>query len=280
MVYFINNNFIDQERATLHVSDLSIQRGFALFDFLRTSNNIPLFIDDYLTRFYNSCKLLGLEPLHDSKELKHVIHQLIDINKTPDSGLKIILTGGYSSDGYAQSTPNIIITQSPLAMPAHATLGGIKLITHDYIRQMPSVKSTNYLMGVWLQKQIRERGAEDVLYYHDNLITELPRSNFFIVTQADELVTPKENVLAGITRRKVLEVAKQICKVEERPVTLTEVFSAKEAFITSTTKRLQTVTHINGTIINNGKTGSLTSQLSEAFIKLENEYLQSSLPLV
>ena len=51
MIAFVNSQFLEEEKATLQVSDLSIQRGYAAFDFFRTKNYIPLFLDDYLDRF-------------------------------------------------------------------------------------------------------------------------------------------------------------------------------------------------------------------------------------
>ena len=50
MIVFINGQFVDEENASLRLNDLSIQRGYAAFDFFRTRNYIPLFLDDYLQR--------------------------------------------------------------------------------------------------------------------------------------------------------------------------------------------------------------------------------------
>jgi D-alanine transaminase/branched-chain amino acid aminotransferase len=66
--------------------------------FFRTSNHVPLFPDDYLDRFYRSAASLRLTPLHTAEELKHIVAEMIRRNDVAESGLKMILTGGYSPD--------------------------------------------------------------------------------------------------------------------------------------------------------------------------------------
>ena len=97
---FFNGQFIDEEKASLHVSDLSIQRGYGVFDYFRTIEHVPLFLDDYLDRFYRSAEVLRLPVGLDRNKLTSVIHELIDRNKMPASGIRLSLTGGYSPDSY------------------------------------------------------------------------------------------------------------------------------------------------------------------------------------
>lgn len=83
------------------------------------------------------------------------------------------------------------------------------------------------------------------------------------------LQTPAYNVLQGITRKKILDIAKaQGLEAEETMLTPDDVFNAKEAFITSTTKHILPVWQIDGKKIGSGTTGKLTRQLSESLIRL------------
>ena len=93
---FLNGQFIDEEKASLHVSDLSIQRGYGVFDYFRTIEHVPLFLDDYLDRFYRSAEVLRLPVGLDRNKLTSVIHELIDRNKMPASGIRLSLTRGNS----------------------------------------------------------------------------------------------------------------------------------------------------------------------------------------
>lgn len=276
MVVFLNNEFVDEEKASLGIKDLSIQRGYGIFDFFRTSNFIPLFLDDYLERFFKSAQLCRL-PLPYTKEgLKDVLSEMIKLNKIADAGFKMILTGGYSTDGYELSSPNFIIIEQPVEMLGKDNFErGISIILHEYMRELPQVKSINYLVGVYLQDKVKQHKADDVLYYQNEFVLEFPRSNVFIVTKDQKVITPVENVLRGITRMKVLELAKRNgYLVEERPTTVEEVRNAAEVFLTSTTKRILPVLKVDGFEIGDGQVGEITRNLSKAFFSMEESVIK------
>lgn len=262
---FINNDFIKQERAVLHFKDLSFQRGYGVFDYLRLTGNNPLFLEDHLNRLFLSAEGMHLQIAFSREEIKNIIQQLIERNNFPGTGIRLGLTGGYSPDGFTVAKPNFVVSQHSFSAPEKEQVeNGIKLLSYPYQRQFSHIKTIDYLMAVWLQPLLKGKGFDDVLYHTNGTITECPRSNFFIVTKNDVLITPSENILAGITRMKVLEIAKQHIKVEERRVSLDEIKTAKEAFITSTTKRLLPVAQIDDVILQERK---VTVGLLEFFCK-------------
>lgn len=255
----VNGKLVKSDEASLLVSDLSIQRGFGIFDFFKMLGGKPIFMDAHLDRFFRSAEAMRL-PLDMGREaLKELIFTLTDANGIADSGIRLTLTGGYSKDGYTPAAPNLVITQQALTIADPALSPGIRLITHAHQRQMPEVKTIDYLMAIWLQPSIRAQGADDVLYHQDGVVTECPRSNFFIVTEGDVVLTPGRNILAGITRAKLLELSTG--KIEERDITLADIRSAKEAFITSTTKYLVPVVGVDGQAIGDGRPGPVWSEL-------------------
>ncbi|MDB5232330.1 MAG: amino acid aminotransferase [Chitinophagaceae bacterium] len=271
-----NGSFIEEEKANLHVSDLAIQRGYGVFDFFRTVNNVPLFIDDYLERFYNSASGLHLNFTLDQDELKNIIDELIARNNIPSSGIRLMLTGGYSEDSYSHLSPNLVISQQSLQMPGNKIFEeGMRLITHEYVRELPAIKSIHYIMGIWLQQKIRAANANDVLYFFNNKVSELPRSNFFLVTKDNVVITPHQNILPGITRKKVMQLASAQFQMAEQTITLQDIREAKEAFVTSTTKRLQPVVQVDDIIIGNGAAGEVTKRLYELFIEMEHAFIKA-----
>ncbi len=277
MLAFVNHQFLEEGKATLQVGDLAIQRGYGVFDFFRTCNNIPLFPDDHLDRFFNSAAFMRLQPDQTRKELTAIIYGLIKKNNLGESGIKVILTGGYSPEGCEPLTPNLIIIQQRLQVPPPERFTeGVKVITYKYQRELPEVKSINYLMGVWLQQKVNEQHAADVLYYSNGIVSELPRANVFMVTPDKKIVTPSLNILKGITRMKLLELASKEYEVEVRAIGIEEIKHASEIFMTSTTKRLLPITRLDDAVIGNGKAGPITTLLSGAFIKMEERVLQEN----
>src|ERR1700679_2318124 len=103
---WINNEIVPQAEAKIGVDDLSIHRGYGIFDFFKIIDNRPIFIDDHLNRFYRSAAAMNLDAGLERPALKQAIQNLMEQNNMPDSAIKLILTGGYSEDGYAMGKPN------------------------------------------------------------------------------------------------------------------------------------------------------------------------------
>ena len=271
---YVRDNFVPADQASLQIGDLSIQRGYGIFDFFKTLDHIPIFLDNHLDRFFHSSAQLRLPVGKTREELKTIIDQLQQKNNIPDSGIRITLTGGYSPDGYSLAQPNLVITQQPLLFPISPECPKpIRLVTWSHQRQLPETKTIDYLMAIWLRPYISQHGADDVLYHQNGVISECPRSNFFLVTPDDTLVTPARNMLKGITRMKVLELASPQLKTEERDITLEELQTAKEAFITSTGRHITPVYQINDIIIGHNPSaepaaGPVTQGLTKQLYRL------------
>ena len=273
---YVNHQLEPYHLANLHISDLSVQRGYGIFDFLKMSGTKGLFLKDYLDRFYRSAELMELQVPVTRDKLKAKITELADLNKLEQSGIKMILTGGYSANGYDPGDPNLIIIQQPLTLPTPEMVSkGIKIITYEHARELALAKTINYTTGIRLIKKIREKGADDVLYYADGKLLEFPRCNLFVVTQDNTIVTPDKNVLQGITRKNVLQLASQKYKAEARTVTLEDLARAKEVFLTSTTKRILPIVQVDDLVIGDGKPGEVTMELLRDLIALEEAYLKA-----
>jgi branched-subunit amino acid aminotransferase/4-amino-4-deoxychorismate lyase len=200
-----------------------------------------------------------------------VIYTLIEKNDIAESGIKMILTGGYSDDGYQPGEPNLIITQHSLTLPSEDQIkNGVKIITHEYGRDLASAKTINYSIGIWLINKVKESKAMDVLYHQHGIVSEFPRCNLFIVRKDNTVVTPAHHVLHGITRKNILKLAAKRYRAEEAIVTLDDICQAKEAFLTSTTKRIVPIVQINETQIGNGKPGEVSLSLLKDLIALED----------
>ena len=256
---FINGGFVLKKDAKILITDLSVQRGYGIFDYFKTIHNQPVFLDDHLDRFYFSAREMFLPVDINRDALKHILQQLITKNNLPNSGIRITLTGGYSEDGYTPAKPNMLITQLPFNYSKDNFEKGTRLVTYEHQRQLAQVKTIDYLQAIRLQSFIKENNADDVLYYTASGINECPRANFFIVNESDEIITPEKNILAGITRKKILAFAG--LTVKEGSIHPQDIATAKEAFVTSTSKIILPVLEINGITIGNGKPGEITRAL-------------------
>jgi branched-subunit amino acid aminotransferase/4-amino-4-deoxychorismate lyase len=280
--YNLNGHLIAKEDAYIHISDVGLQRGYGIFEYFVVVQGVPLFFDDYLDRFEYSAQFMDLQIPLSRAALKKRILDLVTVNKTLGCAIKIILTGGFSEDGYTPaSTSNLFIMPMPaIKHPAKETEQGIRLITVDYVRDLPEVKSLNYVKSLIAQKEMRNKGAQDILYHKDGRVSESSRSNFFIVKDDNTVVTTAKDILWGVTRKQIMELAKTTFQLEVRDITISEVLSAKEAFLTSSSKGALAVVNIDGQPIGNGQPGVITKALDELYNQHLEYYVAAALAMV
>jgi len=268
---FAQNQISLLESAGVPVGDLLVQRGYGIFDYLRVANNKPLFIEAHLDRLFNSAKIMRLTIAQSKEDLKKIIAELIEKNNIPFSGIRLIIAGGDAPDGYTITAPHLIIIQQPLdAPPSHIATKGIHLVSHFYQRQLAEVKTTDYLMAVYLQAWMKSQGGDDILYYNNDSVSECPRSNIFMISQDNTIVTPANNMLKGITRKNIIAVAEaHHLKIEQRDISLAEIKQAKEVFITSSTKRITPVAGLDDQKFSIEGSNSVSAQIFGHLLGLE-----------
>jgi D-alanine transaminase/branched-chain amino acid aminotransferase len=210
---------------------------------------------------------MRLEEGLSGTELTAQLNSLIEANQQREAGIRITLTAGYAEDGYSIHQPNLIITQTPLVVRRDLP-PGIRLISYPFLRQLPEIKTIDYLMAIWLQPMVRAQGADELVYRHGETVLECPRANLCIINADGALQTTRTNTLAGITRNKVLELARHRVQVSEKDIQLADLYAAREAFITSTTKHITPVLAVDGQLIGTGAPGPVTTILSADLLQL------------
>lgn len=271
-----NGELRDTAEPVLKVNDLGLLRGYGVFDFFPIKSSIPVYFENYWNRFQNSAKQMRLPFEWEEKPFYDQLQLLIQENKVIDGYCRLLLTGGYSSNGfYPDQSPNLVVTtQGPIDYPPKNYQTGIKLLSLEYVREYPTIKSINYLTVLLARDRLRQEAAEDVLYYSEESVTESSRSNIFIIDQEGVLKTPGNDILAGITRGKVLDLARQIMDVEVTNIPLEEVRKAKSAFITSTTKGIMPVSHIDEFAINSGNIEPVIARLQKLLEEEVDRYVR------
>ena len=259
----------------MSLNDLLIQRGYGIFDYLRVVDNKPLFVEAHLDRLYNSAAIMHMDVPQSKESILKIVMDLVAKNDMPYSGLKLIVSGGDSSDGYALEQPRLTIIQQPLPVPSNQfEVNPFILMSHPFQRQLPQVKTTDYLMAIYLQPQLKAFGGQDILYTHEGMIRECPRSNFFMISEQGHIVTAKDQVLKGITRKNILaEASANGIKIEERPIALEEINTAIGAFIASSTKRIIPVSKIDATNIPTDS--PILKKVFDLLVQKEQAYLKA-----
>jgi branched-subunit amino acid aminotransferase/4-amino-4-deoxychorismate lyase len=258
---WFNGNITPASQTQININDLGLMRGYGLFDYFRTYNQKPFQWDWYWERYEKSAQQLRISNPIGKEEAFSVVMKLIEMHGKGEVAIRFILTGGYSYDSVTAAAPNLMIISEGIHYSAPDDYNkGIKVMTYEFVRDLPTIKSIDYKHYMILQSDLKVNAANDVLYHKNGEISELSRSNVFLVN-GKKLVTPDKNILEGITRRTVLELAKNDFEIEIRPVSLEETINAQEVFTTSTTKRVLPISRIDDHIIGIGTIGPKTKFL-------------------
>ena len=265
IIYFVKDIFVKKEFAYIHVNDIGLLRGYAVFDYLKTYFGKPFRLNDHLERLQNSAKFIGLRIPKSTDEIKKICYELLERNKFPESNIRIVVTGGTGADSKTKGEPVLIITCEPrIKLDEKFYTEGIKIKTVEGKREISFSKTCNYISAIEYIDEYKKEGFNEFLYVKDGKIYECTSSNIFIFKNR-KLITPAEEVLYGITRKVIFEIAKPIFEVEEREVMLEEVLNADEVFISSTEREIMPVIGIDDKIIGNGKVGERTKKIISFF---------------
>lgn len=262
---YVNGKILPHEKAVVRVDDIAISRGFGIYEGIATYMGQPFEFRAHYERLMRSAKVMGLRVPVSERELKSIILKLIEKNPFRHPLARVLLTGGTVLHGidFDPRHPTLIVMleETPI-LPKKIYSDGAKVIAHEYQRQVPEAKTVNYIMAVRLQARLRKARALEVIYTWKGKMLEASTSNVFIVRKG-VVITPKKEVLGGITRQIVLKLARSAYQVEERDVSVREMLTADEVFLTSSFKEIVPIAQIGGKRI--GKPGKITHDLMQRF---------------
>ena len=267
-IYYIDGQFIEEDKATLSVKDIIVLRGFGVFDFLVTYNKRPFHLKAHVARLEKSAREVGLTLGHSHGEICDIVCRTLEKNNHQDeSNIRIVYTGGVSPDGVTpQGNGKLMVMVTPKhILPQWWYTDGAPVITVDMERFMPISKSTNYLTAVYAQQKARARGAVEALYVdRDNRVLEGTTTNIFGF-KGKSLITPPDGILPGITRKVVLDLVKGCFPLEMRHIQKEELAGMDEVFISASNKEIVPIIRINDTPVGNGTPGTRTREVMALF---------------
>lgn len=266
---YLNGKIVSLSEANVSVNDIGLLRGFGIYEGLITHNRKPFMLADHMERFHRSAEMMELKiPASDAK-IEMAINDLVarNVPEGKEALIRIVLTGGETAGvieyDYEKPTLFILVTEfTPLELVYLEK--GCSVMPVEYHRDLAEIKSINYIKTVLLQKERKERGALEILYTWEGTVLEGGGSNVFIV-KGGVLIAPKDEIVLGITRKVVLDLARPLFKIEERMVSLDELYAADEIFLTGSFKEVVGVVKVGERMIGSGKVGPVTKQVIKLF---------------
>lgn len=275
-IYYVNGEFVPADQARLPVNDLSIVRGYGVFDYTRSYAGKPFKLHEHILRLERSSAAIELKLPWSTAELEAIVQETFDRNGFPDAGIRIVVTGGPSADFMTPGDkPSLLVMITPITSDQSAAYqNGVKITTVEIDRILPTVKSINYMSAVIAVEAAKAQGAIEAVYRTaDGRLTEGTRANLFVF-KGNKLITPEKDVLAGITRAVVMEIAEDDFEVVFDEIHYADLQSGAvdEVFITSSTKEIYPVVTVDDMQIGDGKPGPKTQKLMALF----RQYVQQT----
>lgn len=290
-VVFWNGEFVPESQARISIYDSALMFGDMVFEMTRSFGGSHWKLREHLKRLYTGLKILRIEIEMSLDELETAVHDTAAANQgtfeeSDEHRMLIDVSRGLLSiyDGIVgvASGPNIIIADFPVrwtvAGCSHLYDTGVNLHVPPQ-RAIPAslldpkIKNRSRLHYLMANLEISSISGSDnwpLLLDPDGFIAEGTGSNFFLA-KGGVLYTPEaRNVLRGVTRDTVIrDLAPRIgLDVVETNLEPYDVYTADEAFLTSTPFCLLPATSFQGLPIGKGAPGPITGALLDAWSEI------------
>ena len=277
-ICYVNGSYEEKNSAMISIQDRGFNFSDGVYEVMSFFGNQVINFDKHVKRLARSLNGLRIQkPLTNYKSLELILKKLIKLNKLDKGFVYLQVTRGSSSRNHLfpkLSKPNIVIFTFTAKLDKKLILNGVRVrLTEDLRWKRCDIKSISLLPNVLEKQNAFEEGMYESWQKRNNLITEGSTSNAFIVNRNGFIQTHPANnfILGGVTRDTLIEIAKKNkIKVIEKAFSSSDLFSSKEAFLTSTTAKILPVVKINEKTIGNGKPG----QITQALIKMYNELVK------
>lgn len=274
MIFCLNGQFIDQKDAKISLLDNGFMFGDAFFDTMRTYKGVVLELDRHLSRIKKTAKILHLKLPCSIKELESWIKKTSKINKLDQARMRVTISRGeHGFDFLTSKNTTLAITCEPYKKDEKVTINGVSTFTLNFQRPWPEIKSTNLMPMVQAYHTLqKKKGYEGILVDDLGNVTEGSSTNIFIVKNG-EVFTPKDRMLAGVTRNRVIELVKEMkLKMNIENFHKAELFKADEIFLTNRPREIIPVIKVDNKKIGTGKPGAITKKIIAAYKKFTEEH--------
>lgn len=262
-IVFLNGEYLPIEQATVSVLDRGFLFGDGVYEVIPVFGLKPLRVEAHLQRLQNSLSRISLANPLDDDTWNQTFDKLLAQNPGNDRAIYLQITRGTHAVRdlkiQTENRPTIFMMVLQVgAVDVSELEKGIETVTIDDFRwHACDIKSISLVANVMLREQAAQSGVVDAILVRDGYVTEGTASNFFMVKD-NVLYTPptSQHLLPGITRDLVLELAKENgINCEVRDIAETELESADEIWLTSSTREIAPVTRLNGKDVADARAG-------------------------
>jgi branched-chain amino acid aminotransferase len=270
MIIWLDGELLPLETARVSPLDRGLTVGDGVFETLRVYSGVPFAWTRHLARLRVSADGLGLSVI-DATTLRQGVDAVLAANTLSNARVRITITGGEGPPGSSRAgaVPRAIVVATPFVALAPTTDVVVAPWTRNERSATAGLKTLSYAANVRALAYAEAHGATEALFANTSgNLCEATGSNVFAVLD-NTLVTPPPSAgcLLGVTRGLVLELAEQLDLAHaERDIAMVELPRASELFLSSTTREVQQIAHIDG--VPTSSSTEFGARLAAAYVEL------------
>lgn len=281
---FVKDRLVPRAEASVSVFDSAVQGGDAVWEGLRVYEEGIFCLDRHLDRLMDSAKAMHFAELPTREFVANAIFNTLRANRMKkDTHIRLTLTRGEKVTSgmdprLNQSGPTLIVLAEWKA-PVYDNTNGITVITSAIRRNSPAfldskIHHNNLINNILAKIQANVAGKDAALMLDAHgFAAELNGANIFSVHGGVVMTPLADACLPGITRGLVLEICRDAnIPTLKKNISLTELYSADEAFCTGTMGELTPIRELDGRIIGNPGVPSIMVTLWKRFGALRKNY--------
>jgi D-alanine transaminase len=275
-IVYVNGRYLPYAHARVHAEDRGFQFADAVYEVCEVKDGRLVDETRHMQRLARSLSELAIPAPLSQPAWSRVLRETVRRNRVRDGIVYLQVTRGagprefvFPPEGVAPTVVCLARSVSATRLAATAEKGIAVATMPDTRWARCDIKTVMLLPAALAKQAAKTQGAKEAwLVDRDGFVTEGASSNAWIVDKEGRLVTRQVTpaILRGVTRTTLIDLLKRRgLELVERPFTVAEAKSAREAFITSATNILMPVVSIDGQTIGNGAPGMLTLTLRAEF---------------
>lgn len=283
---YISGQWYPESQARISIFDSAVMLGDCVTESTRTFAHKPFKLERHVERLFKSLKVCRFDAGMSADEMVALSLQVIERNLphyAADEDMWLvhnISRGAYppSGDQSTRREPTVIIHTAPMDLRywarfyvrgCHAVTPPSRMVPAQCLDAKIKNRSRMAYTLAELEVKLVDPEAQGILLDTDGYLTENKGGNFFIVTNGVLRTPPTWQALAGITRETCIEIAGELgIPVRIEPLQPYDVYTADEAFFTSTPYCIMPATRFNGLPVGDGTVGPITRRLLDGWRQL------------
>jgi D-alanine transaminase len=268
-IVYLNGRFVPEQEAGISPLDRGFLFADAIYEVVRYDRGRPYRLDEHLGRMREGLAAIRIQASPDF--FPAAAARLLAENGLADKDAFVYaqVSRGAAPRYHAfppEGTTPTVFAFARATDPPLPPEGSKAILLNDERWGRCDIKSVMLLANVMAAQKAREAGAIDAILVKDGFALEATKANLFSVFRGVLRTAPNgPRILPGVTRSAAIDAARRIgLAVEERALTVEEMYASHEVFLASTTLWTQSIVSVEGRPIGNGKAGSAARMIREA----------------